>query len=553
MDLKILCCSVFLLLSACLFDAPSTAPGLKLAPGLKAEYEGGAYKLIGTLHEATDSSAIIWRTGSASIIGHKYKLNKGLVEVDTAWMEWQKLPSPKFDTTKAKDSTAKPKIDTSYIDTLSLSVEGQESQSLVVKLLNFLPHLDSVGIGGVYQFMESGMIDLPAHRGEQVRLELKFSDRFNARYSPRAEVIGASDLRTLSSSDTSIVLSWTAPTGLVEDTLQLKLSDSRGLGQRIYPLHRFTYNESGSIWLGAGNRFYKISDQGQLIYSSPAVYGEISDFAVHPTRNAVWFADALGKKVVRLNRDGAVIKSDSGFIQPSALGLDVVSNLLQVADQDASVKGRLRSYDVSGLDSSKLMGILDQGLSGPVSSINIDQYDATLSWYTVPEMDMVLKIRGTKKDTVKFRRKSDSAVISLNRPSYVAYDARSSKIWVSDSTSMILADTSGFVVARISGFEFISGVAATQGSACVLDSRQNKLYRLNTGLSGLDLQASSVATVSSGMAKPIAVDISYADASCWVVDRDAGSLLHFSKEGALLHHMSGFKLPSILRVHKGVE
>lgn len=540
-------------MQACLFD--SAKPGLKVAlpSGVKPIYEGGLFKVIGTIPQGARVESIIWRSGSGRMHHHGLNIKDGLVQADTAYVEWQKLPLPSLDTIKSKDSTVKPRIDTSYYDTLSMSVDGAESPPLALRLVNFLPNLDSAVVNGVTQYLPGDLLELGSHRGEVQRISLKFKDQFNTQYGPRIVIPDQSQMRLVSSSDSVIVLEWQAPTLLMNDTVEIRISDARGLGQKTYKIHRFTYNESGTVWLGAGNRYYKISDQGQVIYQSPAIYGEIVDFAIHPTRNSVWFVDALKRQVVRLNRDGAVIKSDSGFIQPSALGLDVVSNLLQVADQDATVKGRLRSYDVSGLDSSKLTATLDQSLLGPIGSINIDQYDATLTWYTVPEMDLVLKVRGTKKDTLKLKKPSDSTIIQINRPTYVAYDAGASKIWISDSTSLILADTNGFVMARVYGFNYIGGIAATQGQACVLDSRQNKLYRLKSNLLSLRTNVNDVATVSSGMAKPVAVDISYGDLSCWVVDRDAGSLLHFAADGSLIQRLSGFKLPSTLRVHKGVE
>ncbi len=549
--------SLLFLGMGCFFDKSSgpAKPSVHLLPSVKAEYEGGAFVVIGKPGDPVDLDSLSWNLGSAEIVRHGIARNRdGLLIADTAFVQWRKLPKVSIDTLPPRkdDTTKTPVLDTVYRDTLSVWVNNVESNRQVIKLLNILPQVDSLSLSDVPQNLQREVITWASRAGESSLLKLKIRDPFNSNYTVKMNWVGGTGITRISQTDSVWEFQWLAPDSIMEDTIYLELSDARGAGVQRWPVHRFNYKEGGSVWIGGAVEVHKFSGRGQKVNSVFLDGFEVGDIAIYPTRNSVWISD-LGKNMLRrFDRDGKLLRADSNLRQISSLSLDVVSQILWAGDLLTSGQGRLTGFDMTRSDSLVALSKRDTSPNGPVSALTIDQYDATRLWFTRPELDQVLSWKGGQADTLVLVHNATDTLL-VNRPHVLAYDARSRALWIGDSTSLILSDTTGAVLARITGFDFIGGMAAGAGEVCVTDARQNRLYRFRSSVRGIGLRADQDGQYLGGFSNPMGVGFSPQDKSCWVADRDAGSVVQVSATNALVRRITGFKLPSVIRIHQGVD
>ncbi len=526
-------------------DRSKGEPKLKIS-GVKDSltYLGGELKLLAVFEEGVELSDIQWRAGASDPIYHGYLFDEqGRVLEDTLWVEWTRLPPFSLDSVEVDSAVFR--IDTVYFDTLGVSNALGESNVFKIKIENMNPVADSLYIQGREEPVEFKALQLTAHRGEPLRFNIMVSDPFNAGFAPRIDWVNAPGIRLVHQIDSLFTFEWMSPTELMRDTVEMRVTDSRGAGFRRYEVTRFTYNEGGSIWVSAGERLFKVSPAGDLIFKLNQGFKEISSIAVHPNRPFVFVADRGANQLYTFDYDGALQSVDSSnFRQPEALAIDVQSDRLWISDRNTSGQGRLRRFDVSSVDT---LGVeAETGpYQGPVSSIGMDQFEADLVWFTIPEADQVGKIRDGVEDTLY------SAGYSFNRPFSISYDAAGAFVWVADSSSVYQLDTTGVVQQTIKGFGRITNVATGPQGACVVDGRKATAHYLPADLSGIT-QYSQTNPIGN-FVLPYGVAYLQGENTCWISDRELGTLFKIDDSGAILVTVPGFDQPGVLAVHQGVE
>jgi DNA-binding beta-propeller fold protein YncE len=288
----------------------------------------------------------------------------------------------------------------------------------------------------------------------------------------------------------------------------------------------------------------KITANGEEVMRIYGNYKEISDIAIDPNSTDFWVADKGSHTLFHYNQDGELLLADSGrFIQPTALAIDVESGFLWVADLPSGAKGRMRRY-LEGPDSLSLTAS-DTGYSGPISDLSMDQFKNDLLWFSVPEADEIGLIRNGKLDTLF------GSGLPFNRPKHISWDTQGGKVWIADSSSVYLSDTTGIIQATITGFSFISGISSGQSGVCIADARNGEVYQFKATITGN--LTKSVGVLSSGFLSPEDVSVVHEDGSCWFVDSEMGVAIRLSSSGEEMYRLYGFKQPTVISVHQGVE
>ena len=536
---------VLSLLSSCgTTDAANGAkPKLIAEKGDTLVYHGGSRRFIAKFENGAEESEIFWRLGAATIVREAFAYDEaGLVLEDSLWLEWNELPAFQIDSIEIDSVTYQ--IDTLYVDTISVSYNLEDSDPVPILLKNITPTIDTVKVGDSPLLIRNRSFSLPAHRSERLRFTFAMSDAFAFEYNPQFDWGQNNDIHFINKVDSFYTFEWTAPETLTADTITLQVGDSRGGGVREYQVHRFTYNESGSLWVGAGEDLVKVSSEGQVIFEYVKQFQEISAIVIHPNRPFVWVADRGNNSLIQYNHRGEILALDSGrFNQPTAMALDVQSDKLWVADLDAMGQGRMQRFDASGGDSLGFELLID-GQIGPVTSISMDQFEEDLLWFAVPEGDRVGMIRGDSLSLV-------DSVTSYNRPSHIVFEGGSSRVWVGDSSTVYLLDETGTVLATRAGYGLVTGLAAGPQGACVSDGRQDEVIRYSNSITGD--QASKGGVPRENFNRPIGVAYEQIGGACWVADRESGTLFKLNEDGTILMSVGGFDQPNLIAVHQGVE
>ena len=513
------------------------------------DYQGGELKLHANFGSGVQPDDIQWRIGAADIIRHGILYSdSGLILEDTLWVEWTKLPKFSLDTTIIDSLTNQ--IDTVFYDTLEVVTSQGRSDRYTLKIGNMNPKADTLLIQGRVEPIEFKGFKLTAHRGEILRFKIQVSDPFNPDYTPRAEWVNVPDVFLVNQTDSIYEFEWRSPTELMRDTVEIRFTDSRGAGYRSYNVTRFTYNESGSVWLTAGEKLHKVSALGDRIFSlgGDSIIGdfkEISSIAIHPNRPFVYVADRSSNDLLIFNIDGALLfKDTTNFKQPEALAIDVQSDRLWVSDRTSDGQGQLRRFDVSSSDS--LISEVSIGPHvGPITSIGIDQFETDHIYFTVPEGDYVGRIRDGIQDTLF------DVGYDFNRPNFISYEAADAKVWIADSSSLYQMDTTGVIIETVEGFGRITGLGSGPSGACVADGRQGQSFLFPKVLTGVT--SASQGQSVDGFVLPISVSYLQSENSCWISDRELGTLFKIDQSGTILNTIPGFDQPGFVAVHQGVE
>lgn len=459
---------------------------------------------------------------------------------DTIWFEWNLAPPLTLDTSMVDSINTTP--DSLYLDSVAVDVDGNHSEWMIFNIQNILPELDSLYLGGVISGIRDSIIKLYGHPGQMVEFSVTTKDAFVEDLSPRFEFEDVPGLRQIAS-DSGYTFRWQAPDSIVDDVFDFKVRDESYSGSRVYQMRMITYKETGSVWVGASDDLIKVSSTGSEIFRIQGQFQEISDIAVNPNRIYIWVIDRGTNSLYRFSNAGELIYSDSSnFIQPTALGIDVQSGALWVADLPNSSSGRIRKFDPTSLaEVTEVNSIADQ--TGPITGLTIDQFENDLMMYVAPEGDYITLVRDGVEDT--------TFTDLVNRPQHIAYDAQNGTAWVADSSHVILIDTLGVVQATIQGFEFISGLSAANGEVCIADARADEIIRFTSKISGNRQKGDGI--VTGGFNTPADVALSYSDNACWVADSESGSVVKVDSDGNSLLRVIGMAQPKTIAVHQGIE
>lgn len=539
------------LLGAC--SRSSSDAGVVHSQVSDGKYRGGLYKLWVDLETPVgDETQIRWKTGKADIAQRGlYRDAGGLIHSDTVYLAWERLPKPIIRLDSTKIDSVNWKVDSVYIyrDTLAVVIDGEESAPIVVEILNILPRIDSLIVGGIAQDGDSILV-LAAHPGDRIEIEMPFSDAYNDKFRPQVEWPEIGGLVTRLQSDSLWKWEWSVPNdSYMDTTLQLRIFDTGGYGDRFYDVHLVVYTEYASAWVASGNQLVKYSPDGAEVARIDDSLKEVSDIVLNSNNHRLWVLDRSANALHYYDAFGKTIyEDDSTFDTPLSIAVDVESGYLWVSDivdPTASVlKSRVGRYMLSG---SKLVAVgTPISLEGPIRGLSIDQFQRDLIWFVSPESDFVGFIRDGADSAKIF---ADS-IYNFNRPTMVSFDPIKGVAWIADSSRILGIDTAGNLRASVVGFGFANCVSAAGGYVWVTDMLKGLVYRFDGGMTQTNVTASGGI---AGFLAPSAVSAFGRDGGAWVSDQGAGRVVRLDASGAWTASGTGLTLPNLIRVHQVIE
>lgn len=543
--------SLALLASCSRSNSDSTEMHALVADG---KYRGGLYKVwVNLADPVADEDQVRWKTGRADIAQRGVLRDEnGLIIVDTVYLAWEKLPVPEVRLDSVKVDSTTWRVDSTYVyrDTLAVVVDGQETAPMIVELLNILPRIDTLIVGGVAQDGDSVLV-LAAHPGDLLEIEIPFSDAFNTKYRPQVEWPEIGGLVSKLQDDSLWKWEWAVPNrNYMDTTLQLRIYDTGGYGDRLYDLHLVIYTEFASAWVASGNSLVKYSPEGAEVARIEDSLSEVSDLVLNSNAHKLWVLDRAANALHYYDTFGKkIFEDDQTFETPLSIAVDVESGYLWVSDivdlSATTLQSRVGRYALSG------GALVEVGtsyvLDGPIRGLSIDQFERDLVWFVSPESDFVGYIRDGAAQARVF---SNSATYGFNRPTMVSFDPKVGVAWIADSSRVLAIDTAGHVRASVVGFGFANSVSAAGGVCWVTDVQNGLVYRFDGNMTGTNIKASGGL---SGFLAPTSISAYARDGGAWVADQGAGRVVRLDANGVWTASGSGLEMPNIVKVHQVVE
>jgi len=563
--------ALLVLLSSCSRESPEPLWEAQSFSG--NNYEGGLHPVYITLKKPVDNAhRIRWEyRKTARIAYRKQGINsKNQITADTAFFYWEEPPPLfiKYDSTQTKkDTTITWNIDTSYYyrDTVFAWVDNDQSLPIVIEVKNILPRIKSITVGGVSKSPRDSLLTIAANLGVPLEisfnLEKPFKNPFNSSFHTEITmppIMGSSKLIKDKSDSTTLVYEWTMPNTEISDSSgYLKIKDSGIPKDRLYKVHIVAYTEQGSVWVASANELVKFSPTGTEV-ARVGDFGSISDISVNSKDRQLFVVDRLKNSFSIYDRYGKQLyKNDSLFKLPSGVAFGVVSNYVWVADAKNELapvyEARLRRFLMS--DSLRFASV-GYEMSGPITGLSVNQFQKDFVWFAIPESDTV---GFTRESGLEPKFMTDS--IKWNRPSMISNDPSNGIAWVADSSRIVAIDTNGHVLAKISGFDYVSSISASNGNVWASDNlrefagKKGKIY-LFKGPFGAPQDTNL--TVDNGrlipdFINPISVSAYIADGGAWVIDKEAGRAVRLDSAGAIKASGTGLQQPILGKTLQSVE
>jgi hypothetical protein len=511
---------------------------------LGSDYNGGLFPVWIALKEPVmNAESIRWKTGTSIIAYRTQAINsKNLITADTAFLYWDEPPPlfVKIDSTEITRDTAKSwKLDTTYYhrDTVFAIVDGQPSLPIVIEVKNILPRIRKVTLGGVEQPGDS-LLTIAAHPGDRMEIFIHLENPFNNAFHTELEMPEKmSGLRQKSRSDSLWVYEWTVPNEAIADSsIYLRVKDSGGYGERLYKVYLVVYTEFSSVWVASDNELVKYSPTGAEVVRISDGFNSISAIAVNSNNGKLFVTDHSRNSFAIFDYYGKPLyKNDSSFKSPTGVAVDVERHYVWIADETRLHRYALLNDTISFAD-------VDYEMFDPVKGLSINQFEKDFVWFTIPEVDTVGFIRDPVSEPPRF------IPYNWNRPYMVSHDPSSGIAWIADSSRIVAIDTTGRILANISGFKEVRSVSASGGSVWAADIQTGTVYRFKGPFSGSPLDLNS--TINNGMPvrnflSPVSISAFSADGGAWVVDNGRGMVVRLDSNGRQIAFGTGLTRPTL--------
>lgn len=499
-------------------------------------YQGGDVTLRADLTGIAGDSLATWRLGTRAVL-----LSQGFVRAqDGTGKAWAVL---RWDTLGLKDSVAK-----ASLDTISLQTQGTILGSVVVRLENILPKLDSVLSGSSLDTaslrgtpLRGDTIDLFAHCGATAYLRLRFRDpdrNFPARLQLALPMTlpNGGTLRWRNGDPSDSVLVWQTSDSLFDTTLAIVQTDGLGAGTRSWNLRLASYREEGSVWVGQRNQLVKFgrTTGGKVVEIARLKgFSEVVGLTIDPTREGglLYGVDRIKASVFKYTTEGLARTVKAKVRRPQSIACNNDQGWCLAGDRDSSGNSYVVRVDgdtasVDSLPGTPLALVVDQGASGR-------------AWVMGRDSGYVARIRNrTIEDTLTRR---------LSRPSAMAYDDSLGILWVADLDSATVTglDDTGGIVKVLRGFKQPQSVSASRGRVWVADPGDRTLSRWKPD--------GTLEKRFTGLVSPVAVVCDpHAGTNAWALDMEVGKLLRFEGDSLMAQSSgSGLDRPDLLVVHPG--
>lgn len=516
---------------------PSVSFAAPVASGTLS-YQGGDVTLSADLVGIGADSLATWRLGTRAVL-----LSQGFGRnQDGTGKAWAVL---RWDTLGLKDSLAKVSL-----DTVSLQTQGTLLGSVVVRLENILPRLDSV-LGGssldssaLRRTPQRGdTIDLFAHCGAAAYLRLRFRDP-DRNYPARLQLTlpmtfpNGGTLRWRSGDPSDSVLVWQTSDSLFDTTLRIVQTDGLGGGSRTWALRLASYREEGSVWVGQRTQLVKFGrTAGGKVVEIDRLKGfsEVVGLTIDPTREGglLYGVDRLKASVFKYTTEGLARTLKAKVRRPRAIACNHDQGWCLVGETDSLGNAYVVRVDgdtatVDSLPGTPLALVVDQGASGR-------------AWVMGRDSGYVARLRN--------RSVEDTLTRKLARPSAMAFDDSMGILWVADLDSATVTglDDTGGVVRVLRGFKQPQSVSAARGRIWVADPGDRTLSRWKSD--------GTLEKRFAGLVSPVAVACDpHEGGNAWALDMEAGKLLRFEGDSLVAQSSgSGLDRPDLLAVHPGMR
>ena len=404
---------------------------------------------------------------------------------------------------------------------------------------------------------------------------------------------------------------WVVPNKEISDSSgYLKIEDSGGHGERLYKVHLIVYTECGSVWVAAENEIVKYSPKGtevarikQASTKDKDFFNSISDIVVNSKNGKLFVADEW-KSIISIynNYGGWLSIEDKSFSLPSGIVLDLDGNSVWIADAKVSISSAAASSSGSksassvssssiSLSSSSVLSSASSSvyearlrrfllmsdklnatsmvyeMDGPIKGLSINQFQSDFVWFTNPKSNKVgftikppdpkfiepkFALSSSSSSSTSFSSSSSSSVKAWNRPSMVSHDLNNGTTWIADSSRIVAIDTSGHILANITGFGFVSSVSASKGNVWASDQLSGKVYHFKGPFRGTNLTVMDAIPID-GFIAPVSVSAYIADGGAWVIDREAGMAVRLDSLGNKIASGTGLKQPILGKTLQKVE
>jgi len=549
--------AMLVFLSSC--SRESHEPSWEAQSFYGTDYKGGLHPVYIVLKKPVDNAnRISWGSRhTARIAYRKQGINsKKQITADTAFFYWEEPPPliVKYDSTQIKkDTTVSWKIDTSYFyrDTVFAIVDNVESLPIVIEVKNILPRIKNITVGGISQPGDS-LLTIAANLGAPLEislyLERPFKNPFNSSFHTNITMPPLmSSARPVKekSNDSVFVYQWTMLTTETSDSSgYLKIEDNGGYGNRLYKVHLVAYTEIGSVWVATREELVKYSAKGIRVANiTGSDFNSISDISFNSNDFKLFVVDESKNSFSIYNNYGKLLYRDTSlFKSPSGIAVDVEGKYVWVADakdiNDTLYRARLRRFALKS--DSLSFATVDYEMSGPIKGLSLNQFHSDFVWFAIPKRDTVGFTKGIP-DSLKFMPNT------WNRPSMVSHDRNNGTTWIADSSRIVAIDTSGNILAKISGFDFVSSVSASKGNVWVSDQLSSKVYLFKGPFRGL--QQDTNLTIMKGIPSPVLFKVPVSisayneDGGAWVIDQGAGMAFRLDSLGREIASGTGLTLP----------
>ncbi len=453
----------------------------------KTEYTGVPVLITAKFDSAVSFDQIQWvsSSGRAKFVSANTSAYDGTTSYDSVWVTWEEYPyteKPKINNLLLKQDSVKNNTPKIPVDTIWVNYIGNESNKVILTILNRAPIIDSIVINGrnITELKDSVTLSSNHNSIAYIKLyatDLDTSTRLNAEWIQHDTAGNIIKFEKTNNYSGVWNIRWQA--GSVENigdstvisSAVIRVYDGKG-GFAKLPIKIIVYRESGSIWLASTQEntstLVKYASNGTELLRLPG-FSEINRMAVNTSSETVWFTDKKAGKVYCVDDDGNLVHEFSGFTNPSAIDVNNQSGYCCVAYEDK--RNRFGSYvtiiNTSDTTSSQLR------INGSVTYLKLNQkklFDLWVlgkSYDTTSAFDYVINYNGLFSNSTNYNIAKDPFSMDINT---VTDD-----IWI-------------------------------------VDKGNNKVIKISGN--------SSDTTVISGFFNPHMIAVNVKDSTCWVADTD---------------------------------
>ncbi|NIT35229.1 MAG: hypothetical protein GTN49_01820 [candidate division Zixibacteria bacterium] len=242
--------------------------------------------------------------------------------------------------------------------------------------------------------------------------------------------------------------------------------------------------------------------------------------AAFATGGGAWVGDTWGGRMVKLSRNGSVVRTVGPFVYPYGVGIDA---------NDGSVWFTVNAQNV--------VKMTDEGKELFRRSYNTEQISVNASdggcWIRLHNPRGAARVNKSGNETAK---------VLLGRANWVSSAASDGSCWATDATAGVVLriSTAGSVISSFGGF--------SSPAACAAHAKDNSVSLIESG-NVVRLNIAGSVVFRTPLASGFCVDVNHKDDSTWV---GAGNNLYkLSAAGSVVNTIPAGGMVNVVTVNSG--